>query len=89
MSMGCIHTLFPGDIRVNQNPQLTVLQVMLLREHNRIADTLAQYNPHWNDEVLYQEARRIHIAEIQHINYYEYLPILLGKFETELNLRHY
>ncbi|XP_022826387.1 peroxidase-like [Spodoptera litura] len=67
-----------GDARVNQNPQLATLQVVLLREHNRIADTLAQLNPHWNDETIFQEARRIHIAETQHINYYEYLPILLG-----------
>ncbi|XP_026318636.1 peroxidase-like isoform X2 [Hyposmocoma kahamanoa] len=67
-----------GDIRVNQNPQLTVLQVVLLREHNRIADNLAKINPHWSDEIIFQEARRIHIAEIQHINYYEYLPIFLG-----------
>ncbi|XP_028040659.1 peroxidase-like isoform X1 [Bombyx mandarina] len=67
-----------GDIRVNQNPQLTVLQIILLREHNRIADTLSRLNPHWDDETLFQEARRIHIAEIQHINYYEYLPIFLG-----------
>ncbi|CAG4970324.1 unnamed protein product [Parnassius apollo] len=67
-----------GDIRVNQNPQLTILQIILLREHNRIADTLAKLNPFWDDETIYQEARRIHIAEIQHINYYEYLPIFLG-----------
>lgn len=69
-----------GDIRANQNPQLTVLQIILLREHNRIADTLYSLNPHWNDESIFQEARRIHIAQIQHINYYEFLPILLGKF---------
>ncbi|KPJ19441.1 Peroxidase [Papilio machaon] len=67
-----------GDIRVNQNPQLTILQIILLREHNRIADSLAKVNPYWDDETIYQEARRIHIAEIQHINYYEYLPIFLG-----------
>ncbi|CAH1635701.1 unnamed protein product [Spodoptera littoralis] len=67
-----------GDARVNQNPQLATLQVVLLREHNRIADTLALLNPHWDDETIFQEARRIHIAETQHINYYEYLPILLG-----------
>ncbi|KAL4707257.1 hypothetical protein ACJJTC_019795 [Scirpophaga incertulas] len=67
-----------GDIRVNQNPQLTVLQIILMREHNRIADTLTNLNPHWDDETIFQEARRIHIAEFQHINYYEYLPIFLG-----------
>ncbi|XP_028168592.1 peroxidase isoform X2 [Ostrinia furnacalis] len=67
-----------GDIRTNQNPQLAILQVLLLREHNRLADSLASLNPHWSDEILYQEARRIHIAQFQHINYYEYLPIFLG-----------
>ncbi|XP_047531576.1 peroxidase isoform X1 [Vanessa atalanta] len=67
-----------GDIRVNQNPQLTILQIIVLREHNRIAGILSAINPHWDDETLYQEARRILIAELQHINYYEYLPIFLG-----------
>ncbi|XP_047998501.1 peroxidase-like isoform X2 [Leguminivora glycinivorella] len=67
-----------GDIRMNQNPQLTVLQIVLLREHNRIADALAHLNPHWSDETIFQEARRINVAQYQHINYYEYLPIFLG-----------
>ncbi|KAG8230291.1 hypothetical protein J437_LFUL010194, partial [Ladona fulva] len=67
-----------GDARINQNPELTVLQIILLREHNRLADSLAHLNPHWDDETLYQEARRILIAEYQHINYYEWIPIILG-----------
>ncbi|XP_012238866.1 peroxidase isoform X2 [Bombus impatiens] len=67
-----------GDTRVNQNPQLTILQIILLREHNRVADALARLNPHWTDETIFQEARRIVIAEHQHISYYEWLPIFLG-----------
>ncbi|CAG4970316.1 unnamed protein product [Parnassius apollo] len=68
-----------GDARVNQNPQLTVLQVILLKEHNRIADTLSDINKHWDDEKIYQIARRINIAINLYIHYNEFLPILLGE----------
>lgn len=67
-----------GDIRVNQNPGLTILQTILLREHNRLADNLAKLNPHYDDRTLFQEARKINIAQYEHISYYEWLPIFLG-----------
>lgn len=74
-----------GDWRVNQNPQLAVLQIILFREHNRVADVLVKLNPHWRGEKIYQEARRIVIAEHQHISYYEWLPIFLGKIKKKVN----
>jgi peroxidase len=68
-----------GDARFNQNPGLTILQIVLLREHNRIADNLQSLNPQWDDEQVFQEARKINIAQYQHISYYEWLPIFLGR----------
>ncbi|KAJ8894600.1 hypothetical protein PR048_007264 [Dryococelus australis] len=68
-----------GEIRVNEQLVLTCMHTLMAREHNRVAAALGQINPHWDDETIYQEARRINIAEIQHITYNEFLPILLGK----------
>ncbi|GFW34916.1 chorion peroxidase [Trichonephila clavipes] len=69
---------YSGDARVNQHVLLTSMQTVFVREHNRIASILKTLNPQWEEEQLYQEARRINIAQIQCITYKEYLPALLG-----------
>ncbi len=67
-----------GDLRVNEQPQLTVIHTIWMREHSRIAKILSDVNPTWSGETIFQEARRIVIAELQHITYKEFLPTLLG-----------
>ena len=68
-----------GDKRAEDNSVLTSFHTLWLREHNRIARELAETNPSWQDEKLYQETRRIMIAVYQNIVYGEYLPTLLGQ----------
>ncbi|GFR28163.1 peroxidasin [Trichonephila clavata] len=73
-----------GDSRVNMLVELMAMHTLWYREHNRIAEELHEINPQWSDETLFQEARKILIAELQHITYNEFLPVLLG--EEALNL---
>jgi peroxidase len=67
-----------GEARVNENLALVGIQVLFMREHNRIAADLMRINPHWNDERLFQESRKLLIAIYQHILYNEYVPIVVG-----------
>lgn len=59
-------------------PTLTSLHLLFVKEHNHVADTLRSLNPRWDDIRIFQEAKRIVAAELQHIAFSEYLPIVIG-----------
>ncbi len=65
-----------GDVRANENPLLLAMHTLFVREHNRICVQLAVENPSWSDEALYQYARKLVSALIQHITYEEWLPTM-------------
>ncbi len=62
-----------GDVRANENVQLTALTTMFAREHNRIVGELPSS---LSNEERFQIARRIVGAEEQYITYTEFLPAL-------------
>lgn len=63
---------------MNEQVNLALTHTIWMREHNRVVNQLARLHPDWNDEALFQEGRRIVVAEMQHITYNEFLPIILG-----------
>jgi len=69
-----------GDIRANENPMLLSIHLLFVREHNRLCDQFLADNPTLNptntavDEMLYQRARKVVGAILQHIVYNEWLP---------------
>lgn len=71
-------TYFSGDDRVTQNPFLAIWHSIFLRNHNLLADKLANVNRHWDGERIFQEARKINIAIYQKIVYREWLPVFMG-----------
>ncbi|XP_015127264.1 peroxidasin homolog [Diachasma alloeum] len=80
-SINCFVT---GDFRANEQVGLLAMHTIWLREHNRIARSLGEFNPHWSGEKLYQEARKIVGAEMQHITYQQWMPKVFGKSLEEL-----
>ena len=47
-----------GDVRARENPGLSSLHTIFVREHNRIATFIGLYLPDWSDEDIYQFTRR-------------------------------
>ena len=67
-----------GERRADENMALSTMHTLWVREHNRIAGGLKRLNPGWNDEKLFQEARKIVGGIMQHIVYTEYVPLLVA-----------
>jgi peroxidase len=67
-----------GDPRVMENPELTAVTTLFMREHNSWVAQLQQQHPSWSGDQLYDMARAITTAEYQEIVYREYLPVLIG-----------
>ncbi len=62
-----------GDVRADENVQLTALTTLFAREHNRIVGELPSS---LSSEERFQIARRIVAAEEQYITYTEFLPAI-------------
>lgn len=67
-----------GDVRANENPALASLHTVMAREHNYWAERLAEENPDWDDDQLFDGARQIVTYELQAITYDNWLPHLIG-----------
>jgi len=65
-----------GDIRANENVLLISYHTAFVREHNRIADQLILQHPDWEDEQIYQHARKIVGGILQNITFDEWLPAM-------------
>jgi len=67
-----------GDVRANENVELSAIHALFVREHNQIAAAITAANHSLSDEQIFQTTRRIVAGEIQAITYNEFLPALLG-----------
>lgn len=72
---GHVKVFVAGDVRANEQPGLTSLHTLFVREHNQICEQLKASG--WrNDEQMYQMARKIVGGYIQAITYQEFLPAM-------------
>ncbi len=67
-----------GDPRVMENPELSAVTILFMREHNYWVEQLRTQHSDWTGDQLYNMAKSITSAEYQNIIYTEYLPVLIG-----------
>lgn len=74
-----------GDSRLMENTLLAGIQTQWVRAHNIFARELVTIRPDWknNDEILYEETKKILSALHQRYVYEDWLPILIGPTATQ------
>ena len=70
-----------GDSRLMENTLLAGIQTQWVRAHNIFGRELANIRPDWrsNDDILYEETKKILSALHQRFVYEDWLPILIGQ----------
>jgi prostaglandin-endoperoxide synthase 2 len=63
----------------------SAFNTIFLREHNRIADSLAKANPKWEDDQLFETARLINIRQILNVVVNDYIRHIGGSFPFALD----
>ena len=76
-------TLFAvGGDRVNAAPQTAMMNVLFLREHNRVAGLIEQSHPDWDDDRMFETARSVLVVMFIKLVVEEYINhISTAKFE--------
>ncbi|XP_060069965.1 peroxidasin-like [Ylistrum balloti] len=72
------HCFLAGDIRVNENPNLSVMHTAFVRYHNLLCEKLSQGGV-TGDQKIYNIARKIVGAILQNILYGHWLPNVIGQ----------
>ncbi|MEM8609218.1 MAG: peroxidase family protein [Myxococcota bacterium] len=67
-----------GDVRANEQVGLAAIHTLFVREHNRLAEEIADRDRKLSGDEVYERARQIVGAQMQVITYEEFLPALLG-----------
>ncbi|HKU41703.1 MAG TPA: peroxidase family protein [Polyangiales bacterium] len=82
MSPQQLHTLFAfGGERSNTTPQTAMLNVLMLREHNRLCGEIEAAHPEWDDDRVFQTARNVLIAM--------QLQIVIGEYINHISPYHH
>lgn len=61
----------------NYNPLLSFLHWLFVQEHNAIADYYAYFHPDWDDNELFEMARKVNVAQIARIHTIQWTEDLL------------
>ncbi|KAG8180699.1 hypothetical protein JTE90_005796 [Oedothorax gibbosus] len=68
-----------GNPLAHENPFILAINIIFYRYHNVIAKSISENNTDWDDEKIFNEARKLVVASLQNVIVNEWLPAFLGE----------